>query len=149
MLKGKRKLIFIPIVLVVLIGAGYSFAKPKPAEKLKIKGTIYQLPASFLLNLQGSHYAKINVALLLPPGQSDGASATGGTTGGGGENEQGTLPEEAVVRSIVTNVITGQSSSLLIEERGRNQIRQEILHDIEKQTDVKVESVLFPDLTIQ
>lgn len=149
MLKGKRKFIVIPVVLVLLIGAGYSFAKPKPAEKLKIKGTIYQLPASFLLNLQGSHYAKINVALLLPPGQSDGASATGGATGGGGENEQGTLPEEAVVRSIITNVVTGQSSSLLVEERGRNQIRQEILHDIEKQTDVKVESVLFPDLTIQ
>lgn len=150
MLKGKRKFIFIPVVLVLLIGAAYSFAKPKPAEKLKIKGTIYELPASFLLNLQGSHYAKLNVALLLPPGQSDGASATGGSSsGGGGENEQGTLPEEAVVRSIITNVITGQSSSLLVEERGRNQIRQEILHDIEKQTDVKVESVLFPDLTIQ
>jgi hypothetical protein len=150
MLKGKRKFIVIPVILIVLLGAAYSFAKPKPVEKLKIKGTIYQLPASFLLNLQGSHYAKINVALLLAPGQSDGASATGGgSSGGGGESEQGTLPEEAVVRSIITNVVTGQSSSTLVQESGRNAIRHEILNDIEKQTDVKVESVLFPDLTIQ
>jgi hypothetical protein len=36
-----------------------------------------------------------------------------------------------------------------VAERSRNAIRQEILQDIEKQTDVKVESVLFPDFTVQ
>lgn len=149
MLKGKRKLIVIPVVLVVLLGAAYSFAKPKPAEKLKVKGTLYQMPASFLLNLQGSHYVKLNIALLLDPGQSDGASATGGSTPSGGEEAQGTLPEEALVRSIITNVVTGQPTGALVAESGRNRIRQEILQDIEKQTDVKVESVLIPDLTVQ
>lgn len=149
MLKGKRKLIVIPVILLVLVGAGYSFAKPKPVEKLKVKGTLYQLPASFLLNLQGSHYVKLNVALLLAPGQSDGASATGGGASSGGEEAQGTLPEEALVRSIVTNVVTDKPEGLLVAEGGRNAIRQEILRDIEKQTDVKVESVLFPDLTVQ
>lgn len=147
MLKGKRKLILIP-VLLLLVGAGYSFAKPKPVEKLKVKGILYQLPQSFLLNLSGGQYAKLNVALLLSPGQSTGASAAGG--GGGSEGEAaGTLPEEAIVRSIITNVVTGKTSSALVEERGRNQVRQEILHSIDKQTDVKVESVLFPDLTVQ
>lgn len=148
MLKGKRKFIVIPVILIVLIGAAYSFAKPKPAEKLKVKGTLYQLPASFLLNLQGSHYVKLNIALLLAPGQSDGASATGGTSSGG-EEAQGTLPEEALVRSIITNVVTGQPTGTLVEERGRTKVRQEILQDIKKQTDVKVESVLIPDLTVQ
>lgn len=146
MLKGKRKLILIP-VLLLLVGAGYSFAKPKPVEKLKVKGILYQLPQSFLLNLSDGQYAKLNVALLLSPGQSMGASAAGG---GGSEGEAaGTLPEEAIVRSIITNVVTGKTSSALVEERGRNHVRQEILHSIDKQTDVKVESVLFPDLTVQ
>lgn len=149
MLKGKRKFIVIPVVLVVLLGAAYSFAKPKPTEKLKVKGTLYQMPASFLLNLQGSHYVKLNIALLLAPGQSDGASATGSSAPSGGEEAQGTLPEEALVRSIITNVVTGQPTGALVAERGRNRIRQEILQDIEKQTDVKVESVLIPDLTVQ
>lgn len=149
MLKGKRKFIVIPVVLVVLLGAAYSFAKPKPVEKLKVKGTLYQMPASFLLNLQGSHYVKLNVALLLAPGQSDGASATGGGSSGSGEEAQGTLPEEPLVRSIITNVVTGQNSETLVGEHGRTAIRQEILQDINKQTDVKVESVLFPDFTVQ
>lgn len=147
MLKGKRKLMLVP-VLLLLLGAGYSFAKPKPVEKLKVKGTIYQLPQSFLLNLSDGHYAKLNVALLLSPGQSSGASADGG--GGGGEGEAaGTLPEEAIVRSIITNVVTGKTSDALVEERGRAAVKHEILLAIDKQTDVKVESVLFPDLTIQ
>jgi flagellar FliL protein len=147
MLKGKRKLMLIP-VLLLLVGAGYSFAKPKPVEKLKVKGTIYQLPQSFLLNLSDGHYAKLNVALLLSPGQSSGASAAGG--GGGGEGEAaGTLPEEAIVRSVITNVVTGKTSDALVGERGRAAIRHEILLAIDRQTDVKVESVLFPDLTIQ
>lgn len=149
MLKGKRKLIVIPVILLVLLGAAYSFAMPKPAEKLKVKGTLYQLPASFLLNLQGGHYVKLNIALLLAPGQSDGASASGGGAPAGGEEAQGTLPEEALVRSIITNVVTGQPTGALVAERGRGRIRKEILQDIEKQTDVKVESVLIPDLTVQ
>ena len=149
MLKGKRKFIVIPVILLVLLGAAYSFAKPKPAEKLKVKGTLYQLPASFLLNLQGGHYVKLDIALLLSPGQSDGAGAAGATTSSGGEEAQGTLPEEALVRSIITNVVTGQPTGTLVAERGRNRIRQEILLDIKKQTDVKVESVLIPDLTVQ
>jgi flagellar protein FliL len=149
MLKGKRKFIVIPVLLLVLVGAAYSFAKPKPVEKTKVKGTLYQMPASFLLNLQGGHYVKLNVALLLAPGQSDGAGAAAGGGSSGGEEPQGTLPEEALVRSIITNVVTGQPTGALVAEHGRNQIRQEILQDIEKQTDVKVESVLIPDLTVQ
>lgn len=147
MLKGKRKLLLLPILLL-LLGAGYSFAKPKPVEKLKVKGTLYQMPASFLLNLQEGHYAKLNVALLLTPGQSTGAAAGGGSSGGEGE-ASGTLPEEAIVRSIITNVLTGRASSTLVEERGREAIKHQILQDIRNQTDVKVESVLFPDLTVQ
>jgi flagellar basal body-associated protein FliL len=148
MLKGKRKLMLVP-VLLLLVGAGYSFAKPKPVEKLKVKGTIYQLPQSFLLNLSDGHYVKLNVALLLTPGQSTGASASGGSSSGSEGEAAGTLPEEAIVRSIITNVVTGKTSTALIEERGRNVIKHEILLAIEKQTDVKAESVLFPDLTIQ
>lgn len=147
MLKGKRKLLLLPMLLL-LLGAGYSFAKPKAIEKLKVKGTLYQMPASFLLNLQEGHYAKLNVALLLSPGQSTGAAAGGGSSGGEGE-ASGTLPEEAIVRSIVTNVVTGKASSTLVEERGREAIKRQIMQDIRNQTDVKVESVLFPDLTVQ
>ena len=52
-------------------------AKPPKPPKLKITGTIYVMPQSFLLNLSEGHYAKLSVALDLAPGQSDGASAAG------------------------------------------------------------------------
>jgi len=147
MLKGKRKLIAIPVLLLVLGAAGYSFAKPQPVVKMKIKGTVYAMPKSFLLNLSDGHYVKLNVALLLAPGQSDGVE--GEAAPASGEEGEGTLPEEAVVRSIITNIVTGKSSKDLIGERGRKAITHEILAAIGKQTDVKVESVLFPDLTVQ
>jgi flagellar basal body-associated protein FliL len=145
-LKGKRKFILIGVVVLVL-GVGYKMTSAKPAANLKIKGTVYEMPASFLLNLNGNQYAKINVALLLAPGQSD--EEKGATASGSGEGEIGTLPEEAVIRAIITNTVTGQSSRMLIGEHGRIQIKDKILAAIRKQTDVKVESVLFPDLTVQ
>lgn len=149
MLKGKRKFIAIPVLLLVLGGAGYSFAKPKPVVKKKIEGTVYAMPKSFLLNLNDGHYAKLNVALLLAPGQSTGAEAGASGASSSGEEGAGTLPEEPVIRAIVTNIVTGKSSADLVHERGRTAIRHEILHAIDKETDVNVESVLFPDLTVQ
>ncbi|HEY1687846.1 MAG TPA: flagellar basal body-associated FliL family protein [Solirubrobacteraceae bacterium] len=147
MLKGKRKFIPIGVVLLVLI-VGYKMTSAKPVPKMKIKGTLYELPQTFLLNLQGNHYVKLDVALLLAPGQSDEAEGASSTSTDS-EEALGTLPEEAAVRAIITNTITGQSNATLIKEAGRVKIKHEILEEISKQTDVKVESVLFPDLTVQ
>jgi flagellar basal body-associated protein FliL len=147
MLKGKRKLVVVGTVLVLVLGAGYTMAKKPAKGNERVKGTIYQLPQSFLLNLESGQYAKINVALLLPAGQS--ASSGEAPKGGSAEAEAGTLPEEPVVRAIITNAITGQTRSNLVEERGRVALEHKILKAINTQTDVKVEAVLFPDLTVQ
>ena len=53
------------------------------------------------------------------------------------------------MREIVTNVVTDQSGEALISNEGRRAIKHQILHEIRQQTDVKVEEVLFPDLTVQ
>jgi flagellar FliL protein len=141
------KKLLIPVVLLLVLGVGYTMTKPKKVVKLKIPGTIYVMPQSFLLNLGEGHYAKLSVALDLAPGQSTGASADGGS--GGGSEAAGTLPEEAVVREIVTNAVTGQSGSALVNGSSRTAIRHHILAQIKHQTDVKVEAVLFPELTVQ
>jgi flagellar basal body-associated protein FliL len=144
MLKNKKILI---VALPILLFAGYTMTKPKPKPvKSKISGTIYVMPQTFLLNLSDGRYAKMTVALQLAPGQSDGASATASSSSEGGP---GTLPEEPVVREIVTNAVTGQNGETLTSSKGRHSIRTEILHEITKQTDVKVEAVLIPDLTVQ
>jgi flagellar basal body-associated protein FliL len=143
---SKKKLL-IPLVLLLVLGVGYTMSKPKKTVKQKIPGTIYVMPQPFLLNLSEGHYAKLSVALELAPGQSDGASAAGGSSSSG--EGAGTLPEEAAVREVVTNTVTGQSGGTLVSSQGRNSIKHRILLSIQHQTDVKVEAVLFPELTVQ
>jgi flagellar basal body-associated protein FliL len=144
MLKNKKVLV---ILLVVILGAGaaYSMTKPKLVVKDKIQGTIYVLPGTFLLNLSDGHFAKLTLGLLLAPGQSAGGAAAGSSA----SESAGTLPEEAVIRDLVTNLMTNESSSMLSSDSGRTRVKHEILDAIREQTDVKVQRVLFPDLTVQ
>jgi len=146
MLKNKKLMLAVALP-ILLLGVGYKMTRPKPVNKDKIKGTIYVMPAPFLLNLTDGRYARITVGLELAPGQSDGASATAAAASG--ENAVGTLPEEPIVREIVTNVVTNQNGETLVTNQGRDAVKHQILEDIDKQTDVKVEAVLFPDLTVQ
>jgi flagellar FliL protein len=143
MLKNKKVLV---AALPILLFMGYTMTKHKPVVKMKIKGAVYVMPQSFLLNLSDGRYAKLTVALQLAPGQSNGASADTGTSSGEGP---GTLPEEPIVREIVTNAVTDQSSESLVGSSTRRATRQRILLAIRKDTDLKVESVLIPDLTVQ
>jgi flagellar basal body-associated protein FliL len=135
------------LALPILLFGGYTMTKPKPVIKQKVAGTIYVMPQAFLLNLSDGRFAKLSVALQLAPGQSDGAVA--GASSSSSESTAGTLPEEPLVREIVTNAVTGQNGEALISARGRNAIRHQILSSIKRQTDVKVEAVLLPDFTVQ
>jgi flagellar basal body-associated protein FliL len=143
----KKKLMLAVALPILILGVGYKMTQPKPIDNMKIKGTIYSMPAPFLLNLTDGRFAKLTIALILAPGQSDGASATSGSSSG--ENAVGTLPEEPLVREIVTNAVTNQNGEALVSPQGRKVIQKQILTAIDKQTDVKVEAVLIPDLTVQ
>jgi flagellar basal body-associated protein FliL len=142
----KKILILLPILL---LGGGYvAKAKLLPAKvvKPKIAGEIYILPHQFMCNLQDGHYATFTIALELAPGQSDGASAASDLSS---TSVVGTLPEEAVIRAIITNLITNQTSNTLISSSGRAVLQQQILSDIKSQTDVKVDQVYFTDVAVQ
>jgi flagellar basal body-associated protein FliL len=144
---SKKKLMLAVALPILILGVGYKETRPKPVNKDKIQGTIYVLPAPFLLNLQDGRFAKLTVALELAPGQSDGASADASSSSG--EDAVGTLPEEPLVREIVTNSVTNQNGETLVTEQGRRAVKHQILLAIDKQTDVKVMAVLMPDLTVQ
>jgi flagellar protein FliL len=140
----KSKLKFILPVILLLAGGGgaYFFVlAPKPAKAAppKVEGTLFPLSPEFVVNLDGSHYGKVSIALLLSAG-APAASADGGAA---------TLPEDAAVRAIVTNDLTGLPSSALIDRPKRNTIEKKILTDLQKKTDVKVTEVLFTDVVVQ
>ena len=143
----KKKLMI--IIPVLLLGGGYvAKAKLMPPKvvKPKIAGEIYILPKQFTLNLQDGHFATLTVALELAPGQSDGASATADTSS---TSTVGTLPEEAVIRAIITNLITNDTSAELVTDSGRTSLEKQILTEIKTQTDVKVDEVFFTDVAVQ
>jgi flagellar FliL protein len=143
----KKILIILPIVL---LGGGYvakaKLMAPKPV-KPKLAGEIYILPKQFMCNLTDGHYATLTVALELAPGQSDGATAEAAAPSTGAT--VGTLPEEAVIRAIITNLITNQASSALVNGSGRTNLESEILSKIKTTTDVKVDQVFFTDVAVQ
>lgn len=143
----KKKLI---IGLVVLLAGGGFAAKTfllKSKEvKPKVSGVVYLLPKSFTLNLADGRYATLSAALILAPGQSDGASADSSTSS---DATVGTLPEEAVIRDIITNTVSDQNPDTLTSANGREHLKQRILAQIRSGTDIKVDGVLFTDVAVQ
>ena len=60
-----------------------------------------------------------------------------------------TLTEDAAVRAIITNDLTGLPDSALIERAQRASLEKKILKDLQSSTDVKVTQVLFTDVVVQ
>jgi Flagellar basal body-associated protein FliL len=143
-----KKKILIGLV-VLLLGGGYvakGYLMPPPVVHDKISGTIYVLPKQFTLNMRDGRYATLTAALVLAPGQSPGVVSE---TGGSPPEGFGTLPEEAAIRDIITNIVTNQNGRALTTALGRTRIKRQILTAIRTGTDVKVNEVLFTDVAVQ
>ena len=145
-----KKMIIIVVLALVVAGGAYKtvLAKPKAAEpEPKVHGTVYVLPKEFLVNLADGRYAKISVALVV---EAAAAAAHGGGHGAPTPPEgYGTEPQEAIVRDLITDTLTDAADHDLIEREGREKVKKKILKAIKKHTDVHVEEVLFPDVTVQ
>lgn len=148
----KRKLKIIVPVLLVVLGGVYklAIAKPPPAPKAKVEGEVYVLPKEFLVNLRGGRFAKLGVALVFhhgfhaaPAGGGHGAAPPAPPEG------YGVLPQEPLVRHIVTDVLTDARPADLTSRKGRHHFEAEIRERIEHETDVAVEEVVFTDVAVQ
>jgi flagellar FliL protein len=147
----KRKKILIPLLVLVVAGLAAKFvlAKPAPEGHHKIDGVVYVLPKEFLVNLSDGRYAKVNLALVLDHSQATAPAAGGHEAPAAPPEGFGTLEQEAAVRDVVTDVLTGQSGDELINRKGREHVKEEILRGIRSRTDVRVHEVLLPDVAVQ
>ena len=148
-MKGKLKFI-LPLVALLVLGGAYKTVLAKPAEKKpepKVHGEIYVLPKEFLLNLAEERYAKLTVALVLKHGEPT-AAAEGGHAAEPPEG-WGTLPQEAVIRGLVTDTLTGIKASKLVDPEGRERLKAKLMKQIKQHSDVHVEDVLFTDVAVQ
>ena len=144
-MKGKLKII-LPLALLIVLGGLYKVVLAKPAKvHHKVDGQVYVLPKEFLLNLADNHFVKLNVGLVLAEGEVP-ASAEGGSPPPDGF---GPLPQEAVVRDVVTDTITDTSPQQLVSRKGRNALKAKLLKSLRARTDVKVKDVLFTDVAVQ
>jgi flagellar basal body-associated protein FliL len=145
---NKKKLIIIVVAALVLAGGAYKTVLAKPKEKApepKVAGTVYVMPKEFLVNLADGRYAKLQVALVVEhaPVAAGGHGAAAPPEGYGAE------PQEAIIRDLITDELTDASDHELIQREGREKIKKQILKSIKEHTDVHVEEVLFPDVTVQ
>ena len=130
-----KKIIIIAVAALVIAGGAYKTVFAKPAEKPpepKVHGTVYVLPKEFLVNLADGRFAKLQVALAPTPPEGYGSE-----------------PQEAIVRDLITGELTNAADHELIQREGREKIKKKILKSIKEHTDVHVEEVLFPDVTVQ
>jgi flagellar FliL protein len=146
--KGKLKFI-LPLVALVLLGGAYKTVLAKPPEKKpepKVHGQVYVLPKEFLINLAQDRYAKLTVALVLPHDEPVVAAEGHAATPPEG---WGTLPQEAVVRGIITDTLTGVKAEKLISPEGRESLKGKLVKKIHKYSDVNAEDVLLTDVAVQ
>jgi flagellar FliL protein len=139
------------IVALVALGGVYKFVLAKPKEaaaKPKVDGTVYILGKEFLVNLADGRFAKLTVALVLAHDDTS-AEAAGGEGAAKPPEGFGAMSQEAVVRDVITDDLTDIKDNDLISRDGRVRVKEEILKDLKKHTDVKVEDVLFTDVTVQ
>lgn len=144
--------IIVPVLLLAALGGVYKFviAKPEAAAKPKIAGTVYVLPKEFLVNLADGRYLKLGVGLVLDEHDTSLTPSEGGHAAAVKPPDGfGPLPQEAVIRDIVTDTLTDRDAGTLIDRDGRERLKRRIIAAITKRTDVHVEDVLFTDVAVQ
>ena len=143
----KKLKIIIPLVVLVAAGVTYKMVlAPKPPEP-KVHGEVYVLPKEFVLNLKDGRFVKLGVGLVVEHG--DPSIVAAGGHAATPPDGYGPAAQEAIVRDIVTDHLTNAPADELIDRKGRHHIKEEIVKDLRKQTDVKVEHVLFTDVAVQ
>ena len=149
-MKAKLKFI-IPIVLVAL-GGGYKFGfakEPAKEPEPKVHGEVYVLGKDFLVNLDGGRFARLGVALIVEPGSTAPAEAAHGGAPAEPTEGYGALPQEALVRDLVTDELTDARAGELTSRKGRKRLKKRIVATVKKKSDVHIEDVLLTDVAVQ
>lgn len=144
----KKLLIAVPLLVVIAAMGAYKVLSPTPVvPKAKVDGDVYVLPREFLINLDAGRYAELGVALVLP--HDHGGAEADPLKPESHPEGCGPLPQEAVVRAIVTDILSSERAGRLISARGRRMLKQHIRRTLRERTDVEASSVLFTDIAVQ
>jgi flagellar basal body-associated protein FliL len=147
-----KKLPILAVALLAVIGGVYKFvlAKPaKPAPKPHVDSLVYVLPKDFIVYLKHGRYARVSIGLEISKKHPESLTPNTGESAATTPKGYGVMPEEAVVREVVTGDLTGLSPAEFLGSAERKALKARLAKDLTAQTDVKVDGVLFSDLAIQ
>lgn len=149
-MKSKLKFI-VPLVVLILLGGVYKFALAKPpvVPEPKVHGVVYVLPKEFVVNLADGRYAKFNVAIVVDHSQLLAPVAEGHGAAPKPPEGYGTLEQEAILRDIVTDEISGEDAEELTNRKKRTKLKKKLVKEMKAHTDVKVDEVLITDIAVQ
>jgi flagellar basal body-associated protein FliL len=142
-LLGHKKILIGIVLLLVVVGGVYKVVlapKPKPVVK-KVDGTLVGVGDPFTINLAGGHYGRLSVSLVV---DANALPAAAGAT-----ESASLLPQNDVVRSIITDNLTGIDQERLIDRQARHELLTGLVRDLKKSTDEPVKEVLITDLAVQ
>ena len=139
------------IALLAVLGGVYKFVLAKPAKaepKPHVEGTVYMLQKEFLINLADGRFAKMQIGLVLAHDDTSTVAAGGheAADAARGLRRDGPGGHRPRPHHRRPHRRHRQGADRRARPRGA---QEEILKVLKKNTDVKVEDVLFSDLTVQ
>lgn len=150
-----KKLMLVLPVLILALAAGYFFFLRGGSEakepKHKVHGVLLTMNPEFLLNLNDGHMAKLTVVLQLKEEDHGAEAITALMSGGHGAPDPSKIPphpQNAILRSIVTDEVTSTSAQQLLSPSGRKQLLKRIEKSIAAKTDAKIYHVLMSDIVV-
>jgi flagellar basal body-associated protein FliL len=134
----KLLLVVVPVVLVISAGVSYKvvFASNSKPPAPKVSGDLVPLTDEFVVNLAGGHYGKVSVALLL-------------TKAPAGPSIGGKLEQNAVIRAVITDELTGLAPDVLIQRSSRRRLVARLGQALKEKTDEPIKEVLLTDIAVQ
>lgn len=155
----KPKILIPTLIAVLAAGGAYKLllAEPEAKPKHKVEGEVYVMPREFLVNLADGRFARLSVALVFAHGYtaSHAAEVAAKESGAGKKGAAkpiegfGALPQEPVVRDIITGSLASVRARSLQRAEARERLKRRIKKRITAKTDVKVDDVLFTDVAVQ
>lgn len=152
LLKNKKLLI---IMLVVVVGGAFAaktfLLKPAPVDEKKLaqqEGVIFTIPEEFLVNLRSgndnvSHYVRATVSL----GVSK-LSAHSVPAGAEGTTTPTPIEGQAEIQDLIGDVFRAQSREVLLTQKGRDNVKADIIKLVNKNTELKIVEVYFPKFAV-
>ena len=139
-----------PVLLVLAVAAKMFLmpAAPPPDEKALAKepGPIYTMAEPFVVNLadgaDSPHFAKVGIALRfsmlsaaeVPPAEGP---------------EPVLIEADPELRDIVIRTLQQHSSEELSHAKGREEVKKEIVKEVNKHTDLKILDVYYTEFAVQ